>query len=147
MGIGVVRLLEIFRDFKIYIRGSSNRGYYTALYEVVRREDARVVTVEDLREYIRKLQERYPDRNFMLKKVKVKGKEYYVITRKSYYIDSEGRKRIVYDRVPIYFDLENQKFYVPKSYLKIKPKLVKYIVMRVLGALGVARVKYVKLVS
>lgn len=47
------------------------------------------------------------------------------------------------DVVPIYFDLENQKIFVPKSYVKSKPKLVNYILMRTLGALGLTTTKYI----
>ena len=46
------------------------------------------------------------------------------------------------DVVPIYVDLENQRFYVPSSYVKRNPKLVNYICMVTLGSLGVSQSKY-----
>jgi hypothetical protein len=80
----------------------------------------------------------------MLKKVKVEGKEYYVISRKSYIITPDGKRKKVRDRIPIYIDLEEQAFYIPKSYIEKNRKLANFVILRVLGALGVARAKYVQ---
>ena len=51
------------------------------------------------------------------------------------------------DAIPIYFDLENQKIYVPKTYMDKKPKLVNYILMRTLGALGLTKIRYKKIIG
>jgi len=135
-----MKLLEVFKDFQIQIRGMSNR--YKATFKVVPKPNPKHVTLEDLQNYIKRLQEKYPERNFYLRKTRVKGKEYYVITRKCYYIGKDGKRHRAYDRVPIYVDLENQKFYVPKSYVEKSRRLTNYICMVTLGSLGVSQSKF-----
>jgi type II secretory pathway component GspD/PulD (secretin) len=137
-----MRLVRIFDEYAdITIVGKSNHSRYDALYEVVRIPDARV-DLDRIQKYVQSLQQRYPDKNFMLKKVKIEGKEYYVISRKSYIITPDGKRKKVRDRIPIYIDLEEQAFYIPKSYIEKNRKLANYVIMRVLGALGVSRVRY-----
>lgn len=137
-----MKLLEVFRDFEVVVRGGSQYGKYPAYFKVVPRENPRRLTVEDLRKYVEGLQKRYPNRNFYLRRTSVRGKEFYCITRKSYRVGEDGRRHRVRDRVPIYVDLEEQKFYVPRSYVERQPKLTNYIVMVTLGALGVSQSKY-----
>jgi len=142
-----MRLVKIFDEYDdITIAGKSNHSRYDALYKVERVPDARV-TLEKIKEYVRSLQNRFPDREFMLKEVEVDGKKLYAITRKSYVKTEDGRKKIVKDRIPIYIDVQNQEFYIPESYIKYSRKLANYVIMRVLGALGVARVKYVEMLG
>ena len=142
-----MRLVKIFDEYDdITIAGKSNHSRYDALYKVERVPDARV-TLEKIKEYVRSLQNRFPDREFMLKEVEVDGKKLYAITRKSYVKTKDGRKKIVKDRIPIYVDIEKQEFYIPKSYIKYSRKLANYVIMRVLGALGVARVRYVEMLG
>jgi len=142
-----MRLIRIFDDYNdITILGKSNHSRYDALYRVVRKPDARV-TLEELQQYVRSLQQRYPDKNFMLKEVKMDGRRFYVITKKSYMRTPDGRKKIIKDRIPIYIDVENQEFYIPESYVRYSRKLANYVIMRVLGALGVAKVKYVRILG
>jgi type II secretory pathway component GspD/PulD (secretin) len=137
-----MRLVRIFDEYAdITVMGKSNHSRYDALYEVVRIPDARV-DLDRIQKYVQSLQQRYPDKNFMLKKVKVEGKEYYVISRKSYIITPDGKRKKVRDRIPIYIDLEEQAFYIPKSYIEKNRKLANYVIMRVLGALGISRVRY-----
>jgi hypothetical protein len=137
-----MRLVRIFDEYAdITVMGKSNHSRYDALYEVVRIPDARV-DLERIQKYVQSLQTRFPDKNFMLKKVKFEGKEYYVISRKSYIITPDGKRKKVRDRIPIYIDLEEQAFYIPKSYIEKNRKLANYVIMRVLGALGVSRVRY-----
>jgi hypothetical protein len=113
-----MRLVKIFAEYDdITIVGKSNHSRYDALYKVVRVPDAKV-TLEKIQEYVRSLQERFPDKNFMLKEVKVDGRRFYVITKKSYIKTPDGKKKIVKDRIPIYIDIENQEFYIPESYIK-----------------------------
>jgi len=137
-----VKLLEVFRDFKIYVRGGSYHSRYNAMYRVVPRKEPKKVTVEDLSRYVEELQMKHPDSNFYLRTVKVDGRTMYVITRKSYEKLPDGRRKRVYKRIPIYVDVENQKFYVPKTYIERKYKLACYVLMKVLGRLGVSTVEF-----
>jgi hypothetical protein len=142
-----MRLVRIFDEYAdITIVGKSNHSRYDALFEVVRIPNARV-DLDRIQQYVKSLQTRFPDKNFMLKKVKVEGKEYYVISRKSYIITPDGKRKKVRDRIPIYIDLENQAFYIPKSYIEKNRKLANFVILRVLGALGVARAKYVQMLG
>jgi len=142
-----MRLVRIFDEYSdITIVGMSNHSRYDALYRVVRIPDAKV-TVERVEEYVRSLQERYPYRNFMLKQVNMYDRKFYVITRKSYTKTPDGRIEVVRDRIPVYIDIENQEFYIPESYIRRNRRLANYVIMKVLGALGVARVEYVRMLG
>lgn len=136
-------LVEVFREYKdILIKGVSGFRRSPATFKLVRTSGE--ITLEKLQKYVESLQTKYPDRQFMLKAVNYRGRTLYVVTRKSY-IKENGRIKVVKDRVPIYFDLDRQKVYVPKSYIEKSRKLANYILMRTLGTLGVAKVKYVRM--
>jgi hypothetical protein len=140
----VVKLVEIFKELDIVVEGTSQFGRYRALYRLVPTENK--ITEQDLQNYIQKMQQKYPDKNFQLNIRLVNGKFYYVITRKSTITLPDGTKKRVWDRIPIYIDLENQKFYIPQYYVKRRPKLAKYIAMVVLSTLKVAKTKYLQTV-
>jgi len=140
------KLVEIFKEHKPIIRGKSNRGKYTALYEVIPKPPAfrPKVTMQNVKEYVENLKQRYPEKDFRYYKVKIEGKDFMVITRKAHWTDSQGRRHEVTDRASIYVDLKEQRFYVPYSTLRRRKKLVNYIIMRTLGALGVSTVRYLQ---
>jgi len=142
-----MQLLEVFKDFKVIIEGASQHGRYRALFEVIPKNNQSPITVEALSKYVERLQQKHPDRNFYLRHTRVGGREFYVITRKCYVTLPDGTRKRVYDRVPIYFDLQNQKIYVPKSYVEKQKKLVNYIIFRTLGGLGVSRVIYLQTIG
>jgi len=54
----------------------------------------------------------------------------------------EGKKKR--DYITILFDLENQKIFIPHSFLKRRRKLMFYLLMRTLGALGISQSKYME---
>ena len=140
-----MRLLNVFEDIEIIVRGKSCMGRYDATYQLVRREDAKRVTLEDLEKYVENLRQRYPERGFKLRIAKFRGKTYYVIDQDVYERKRGRRKRKKKDRVPIYFDLERQEVYIPESYWRTNQRLAAYILMRTLGALGISTVKYVRM--
>ncbi|MEM2529109.1 MAG: hypothetical protein QXG40_06900 [Ignisphaera sp.] len=136
-----MKLMEVFKDFEVRLRGKSFHSKYDAEYIVEPKPNPKTVTIEDLQKYIEGLQRRYPDKNFYLGR---RG-ELYVITRKKRMKMADGTIKYVTDRVPIYVDLKEQKFYVPQYYVKRRYKLTCYIIMRTLGTLGVSRVRYAKI--
>jgi len=140
-----MRLLNVFRDIHVLIRGKSQMGRYDATYELVRREDAKRVTLEDLERYVENLKQRFPERGFKLRKVKYKGRIYWVIDQDRYIRVGRRKKKVKKDRVPIYFDLDAQEVYIPAYYWKTNQRLAGYILMRTLGALGISTVKYVRM--
>uniref|UniRef100_A0A7J3JQ66 Uncharacterized protein n=1 Tax=Ignisphaera aggregans TaxID=334771 RepID=A0A7J3JQ66_9CREN len=140
----IMKLVKIFDEYdNIVLRGKSFFSKYDAYYKLERKKNA-VVDLQKIEEYVKRLQQKYPKEDFQLKIRKIAGKQFYVITKKSYRMQ-DGRKIIVRDRVPIYIDLENQEFYVPKSYILNRRKLANYIIFRTLGSLGVAKVRYLSM--
>ena len=137
-------MLEVFKDFEVVVRGKCNYGRYEAEFVIEPKTNPKTVTLKDLESYVERLRQRYPDKNFYLRRTHVKGRLFYVITRKSYVTLPNGKRKRVRDRVPIYVDLESQRFYVPASYVKKQRRLVNYIVMRTLGALGVSTSRYLR---
>jgi hypothetical protein len=137
-----MKLLEVFKDFKVRVKGASFHSKYEADYLVIPKSNPKTVTLEDLNKYVESLQRRYPDRDFYLRITHVNGKQYHIITRKTWKKLPDGTKKRVYDRIPIYINLEEQKFYVPETYVRKQYGLTCYIIMRTLGTLGVAEVKY-----
>jgi len=140
-----VKLVEVFGEFKPVVRGGGNFGRYAQVFNVEPKEGAPKLTLQDLESYVRNLRERYPGKDFKLRRVVVGSTEYFVIDKRSYYRDERGRRHEVADRVPIYFDLERQKFFIPQSYIRRKRVLASYIAMVVLGALKVAQTKYARM--
>ena len=139
----VSKLVKIFDEYdNITIRGKSNFGRYDAIYKLVK-VDGATITLSKLIEYVQSLQKRFPDKNFRLRSVMRSGKQLFCIDKKSYMRTPDGKIKTFKDRVPIYFDLDEQAIYVPKSYLKYQKRLAHYVLMRTLGALGLARVRYV----
>lgn len=137
-----MKLVEIFKDFEVRVKGKSFHSKYDALFIVVPRSNPKTVTLEDLEKYVSDLQKKYPDRNFYLGRKRINGKEYYIITRKKRMKMPDGSVKYVGDRVPIYIDIEEQRFYIPEYYIRKKRRLACYIIMRTLGTLGVSTTKY-----
>ena len=137
-----MKLLEVFKDFDIKLRGKSNFGRYEGEYLLVKKASPKVVTEQDLARYVAKLQQKFPERKFQLKIRKYKGVTYYIIDQDIWIRQRGRRKQRKKDRVPIFFDVEEQKIYVPKSFVDRNKRLVGYILMRTLGALGISTVKW-----
>ena len=127
------KLLEIFRDYEVYVEGKSQFGRYRALYKVVPIPRDRPLTVEDLKGYVENLRSRFPDKNFVLQKRRVGDREFWVITKLR--LDANGN--VQHDIVPLYFDLDAQKVYVPKKVVEKMPKLANYIIMVTLSLIHI----------
>jgi len=136
----VVRLLEVFKDFQVTVMGASQRSRYHYPMRIERKPNPNRLSLEDLVDYVETLKVKFPDKGFKLTKRRVEGKQYYIITKRSYRKDEQGRSHEVMDRAPIYCDLEEQRFFVPQRYLRDRRRLVNYVIMRTLGSLGITRV-------
>lgn len=139
-----MRLLEVFKDFKVIVNGKGFFGKHQQTFIVEPKTNQEPITINKLRDYVKNIQRKFPDKEFKLTTRTVDGKKYYIITRKSYWKDENGKIHRVWDRVPIYFDIEEQKAYVPEFYVRTRPKLVNYICMVTLGSLGLSQSKYVR---
>jgi hypothetical protein len=111
----------------------------------VRVEGAKV-TLEKMWEYVRRLRQKYPDRCFTVRRVvlRVDGRKrvFHVITRR---IKGDPMGEIdgsVPDLIPIFINIRKQEFYVPERCIRENRKLTNFVILRVLGALGVTRNKY-----
>jgi len=128
-------LIEIFKDHTPTVKGKSNRGQYEAEYIVTKRSDAKRVELQDLIDYVARLNEKYPEEFFYIKAMRrvqdFGDKKLYMLTK-------ENEEK----RVPIIFDLEEQRFYIRRQDLETNPQLANYIIMRTLGALGVSQSRY-----
>jgi hypothetical protein len=122
-------LLEVFRDFEIEVYGRLKVPKYNRTYiqlaKFRKKENSKVITLEDLQRYINNLAIKYPEEGFCL----IKEGNFYVITKKA-----ENPK---YKPIPIFFDLENQKFYVRREDYEKDMRQTNYVLFRTLGALGI----------
>ncbi|MEM7817886.1 MAG: hypothetical protein QXP52_00140 [Candidatus Aenigmatarchaeota archaeon] len=125
------QLVEVFKDYEIIVPSRLKEGKYTRLYKIVKKNNPKKITLEDLKNFVKKLNERYPEEGFCL----IKQKDLYIITK-----NNEHRKL---NFVPIYFDLKNQKIFIEKEYAEKEKRLTNYILMRTLGALGISQSKYI----
>jgi hypothetical protein len=140
-----IRLVRLFDEYDNIEVPSIVQGRYEYVYEVVRVGGAKV-TLKEMWEYVRRLRQKYPDKRFTVRRVglRIDGRRrmFYVITR-----DIEGDVMGSVDGtapevVPIYVSVRKQEFYVPEYCIREKRKLTNFVILRVLGALGVARNKY-----
>jgi hypothetical protein len=148
-------LLEIFKDVKVVLNSGSQFGRYKYPAIIIPKENPKVVQEEDLINYCNYLNERHKeklkDEEFVVKKEKINGKKYLVLKK----IKKEEsifkviliklgivKEKKIEGNIPIYFDLENQKFYVKKEDYEGNQKLANYIIWRTLGTLGITTVKH-----
>lgn len=232
------RLLEVFRDLEVEVEGRAMNGRYRALYRLTPKAEGVKVKLEDLKGYVERLNGRYGERGFFVKRVERDGLELYVLdqeapqveelkalegeaervkreagevearlvevkgeasrvraeletlNRRSFLIrwiwhfrrrnlslklkglegeelmlearlkslkaelerlndemDKVKRERAGPGRLPIYFDLEGGRVFVDEDDYKVEPKLSNYILMRTLGALGLSRTRYVRILG
>jgi exonuclease I len=148
-------LLEIFKDIKVIVNSGSQFGRYKYPALIIPKENPRRITEIDLFKYCDYLNEKHKekleDEKFIVKREKVNGKEYLVLTKVK---TNKSTIRIILEKlgivkeekpklnIPIYFDLQNQKFYVKKEEYEENPKLANYIIWRTLGTLGITTVKH-----
>jgi len=83
-------LLEVFKDFDIVIEGKSQSGKYKALYQVIPKSEKKTITLEDLENYVKRLNEKYPEEGFKIEK---RGK-YIVLTKKLKLPTEEEREKL-----------------------------------------------------
>ena len=132
-GLGL-KLIEIFEEHTPIVQGGSQYGRYKANFIIEKKLNPPKITVKDLTDYIQRLKQRYPNEGFYLSKITWKNKTLHVIGKR--------KRKGVTGRVLIYFDLENQKFYVDKRDLEKNERLANYIIMVTLGSLGISQSKY-----
>jgi len=127
-------LIEIFNEYTPTITKPCSTGAYRATYLILKKPDSPTITLENLKQYLEALKQKYPDQKFYLTTAKYQGKTLYKLSKKRNPSDKP--------RVPLYFDLQNQKYYIEKQTLQKQPKLTNYIIMRTLGTLGITQHKY-----
>jgi len=132
-GLGL-RLVEIFTEHTPIVQGGSQYGRYKADFIIEKKPNAPKLTETDLSIYVERLQHRYPNEGFYLRKTTWKGKTLHVLAKR--------KKKGAIGRVPLFFDLQEQRFYVDRRDLEKQPRLANFIIMTVLGSLGVSQSRY-----
>jgi len=133
------KLIEIFKEHVPIVEGGSQFNRYRALFKVEKRRKPKKVTLKALRRYVRHLNRKYPKAGFCLRRMTYRRKVLHVLTKKN--PDANGGV------VPIYFDLRRQRFFISREDLERQPRLANFVIMTVLGALGVSQSKYIKIVG
>jgi hypothetical protein len=132
-GLGL-KLIEIFKEHTPTVLSRFQNGKYIRNYIITKKPNPPQLTETDLGIYTERLQQRYPNEGFYLRKLTWKNKTLHVLAKRKNH-HTQGR-------IPLYFDLENQKFYIDKKDLQQNEKLANYLIMVVLGSLGISQSKY-----
>jgi hypothetical protein len=132
-GLGL-KLIEIFEEHTPIVKGGSQYGRYKADFIIEKKPNPPQLTETDLGIHVEKLQHKYPNEGFYIRKLTWKGKTLHVIAKR--------KNHHVQGRIPLYFDLENQKFYIDQRDLEKNERLANYIIMVTLGSLGISQSKY-----
>jgi hypothetical protein len=142
-----VRLLNVFREVLPFevpqpVKSGSAGKQYAYTCRIERDPEAPRITLEMLESYLQGLRERMRQKYgeeaaslFYLGRRTIEGRRYVYLGRKKKRVEGLN----VGDGIPIYFDLESGEVYVPAYYMRRKPKLTKFLLMRVLGALKQTR--------
>jgi hypothetical protein len=126
-----MNLLEIGKDFEIIRRGTAGRDGHgqlkPATFKITIKRSAIRVKLALLKKKIKELQERYPDKNYYIKRIRYAGKVYWRF----------GRKEEKMKGIPLYYSTRNKKLYIPSGYVKRKYKLVCAVICYRLRDLGI----------
>jgi len=76
-----MELLEVFKDLDVLVESGSHYKRYRCLKRVVPLENPKKIGVEDLKEYAKRLNERYPDRHFYVRAKKFGDRSLYVLSQ------------------------------------------------------------------
>ncbi|MGB9693450.1 MAG: hypothetical protein ACPLYF_01250 [Fervidobacterium sp.] len=129
-----MKLLEVFRDFSLGTFSPPNALKF-AIKPKKKKLRVRPSTLEKAIALARK---RDPTSIYTVEKKKVGEKEYVVITRRKM---EEGRE---VERLSLYYDKKEGKWYVPASEYNKKPRKVKHFVFMRLNDLELLRYVRVK---
>jgi len=129
-----LKLVEIFEEHTPTVLCQTQNGRYIRTYIITKKSNPPRITETELGIYVERLQQRYPNEGFYLRKITWKNKTLHVLAKRKNH-HAQGR-------IPIYFDLENQKFYIDKKDLEKNERLANYIIMVTLGSLGISQSKY-----
>jgi len=134
-----VKLAEVGEDFEILIRGYAGRPDYKVTKKLVLRRKCFRITEKKLREIVKGLQERYPDKGYYLVGDLVRHKWLANLNdewmKRKFWIF--GRKEEKGRGIPIYYSTTLGKLYIPSSYVARKYKLVCSVLSYRLRDLGI----------
>ena len=126
-----MNLLEVGKDFEIIQRGTS--GYTSgghlrkAKFKLTIKSENIKISIKQLKKKMKDLIERYPKKNYYLRRVKYAGKVYWKF----------GRKEEKMKGIPLYYSATDKKLYVPSSYVKRKYRLTCSVLSYRLRDLGI----------
>lgn len=114
-----MKLLEVGKDFEIKIKGYSGAPKYKITKQLTLKHARIRIPLKDLREKIKNLQTKYPNKGFFLERSRYKGRVYWRF----------GRKEPNMKGIPLYYSTTLGKIYVPKGFVDKKYKLVCSVIM------------------
>lgn len=151
-------MVKIYSDGKllmdIEIEGKSNQGKYKAIYRVEALPNSKFPSVQDLKEYVEFLAQRYPERGFRLYQIPKEKPSLlrriinFLLRRKikPYYVVAQ-RKISKKDAITLIFDLDRREVYLARRDLSKPKKLRNYLIFRALGSLKLVQSKYVRTIG
>lgn len=122
-----MKLLEVGKDIQIIRNFVTHKGRYKRVMHIGLREEKADISEYDFSYFAYYLQQKYPDKDYRWAKRKIGGKTYLVLRRGKY----------SYKSVPLYYCMNDGKFYVPASYVSREPRLTSTMLDITLGYLGV----------
>jgi len=111
---------------------------YERIGIIIPRKNAVFPTKEVLEQYVKYLNEKFPERGFKL----IQKGNFLILTQNSYRIDENGKKKRKKDYISLYFDLEKKEIYIPSSFLKERKYLRSYLLMVALSSLKLTTTIY-----
>jgi len=78
------KLLEVFKDIEVTVKGGSRFGRYKALYRVLPKPNPKKITVKDLKAYAESLTKNHPPQKWFVKRVEREGLTLYVLDQLTY---------------------------------------------------------------
>jgi hypothetical protein len=117
------KLINVEELFPIQIESWTYSPKYKSLQYFDLRERPLKVTKEEFENYAKQLKEKYP--RFIIRERLIKGKKFIIVQG-----EANGKRTM-----PLYYCLEEQKLYVPTSWLRRRKRLRNYILFRALGTL------------
>jgi len=126
-----ITLLEVGKDFDIKIRTYSGNPKYRRIKKLTILTDEIKIPTKKLKEIIKKLQEKYPDKGFYLEKRRVNSN----LGKRTFW--RFGRREKNLKGVPLYYSTTLKKLFVPITYVRRRYKLTCSVILYRLRDLGV----------
>lgn len=128
-----IRLVDIESITPIRIAYYNRNFAKFQVQEITIREDKPQITIEAIQDYVRNLQNKYPQEGFAIREEEVDGKKFIVVDK--------SNPKAKMKTIPIYFNIEENKIYFRRYDIGIRRKLSRIIAWRILGMFKWSKIK------